>query len=246
METIFPTTTTDIIILVILSLSAIFAFIRGFVREILALVAWVGAGFITIYFLNSVDHFFFQFVHNKVVANILAAFSLFLISLIIFSMAAHFISSMIKKTPIGPIDRFLGMVFGLLRGVLFICLFYIFILWFQKDKPLPQWLREAQYRPFIEKTSEFFINIVPEKQQKEFLKMLRKEISHVTDNGLLTGSSIPSDFTDSHRETHSSPASQDISKPEKSSENSNNIDANYEKNTRDTMNDLIKDNATEE
>ena len=44
----------DLAIIAIIALSAIFAFARGFVREALSIIAWVGAAAITLYGFNSV------------------------------------------------------------------------------------------------------------------------------------------------------------------------------------------------
>lgn len=176
-EQYLPTTPTDIVLVVILVLSALFALFRGFVREFLAILAWVGAFFVTIYSFGFTYKFFHGFIDNEMVAHGLSAALLFLISLIVFSLIAHTIASWIHKTPLSSLDRFLGLIFGVLRGMLLICLLYIVVVWFYKDKELPVWVTQAKTLPLIQKGANYLADLVPEEQRIKLIKMFQEFIS---------------------------------------------------------------------
>lgn len=180
-EQYLPTTPTDIVLVVILVLSALFALFRGFVREFLAILAWVGAFFVTIYSFGFTYKFFHSFIDNEMVAHGLSAALLFLISLIIFSLIAHTIASWIHKTPLSSLDRFLGLIFGLLRGMLLICLLYIVVVWFYKDKDLPVWVTQAKTLPLVQKGANYLADLVPEEQRIKLIKMFQEFISDKSD-----------------------------------------------------------------
>jgi membrane protein required for colicin V production len=252
MDSILPTTAADIGIIVIIVLSAIFAYVRGFVRELFALAAWFGAAFVTIYWLDVVDDFFYSFISYKVVADILAASSLFLVSLIVFSMIAHMVSSWAQKSPLSSLDRFLGLIFGVIRGGLIVCIIYIFVVWFQRDKPMPQWIQEARYSAWVEKCSDWLMNLVPEKKRIEFLKMIQEELSEISDGEapdemtkddnslepMAESTSEPSDETAPEMEAQTTPAE---SSTDASTNAHSEADAQYDESARKDLDSLVEE-----
>ncbi len=78
--------TLDIIVAVVLVLSAGFAYMRGFVRELLAIVAWVGAAVITFYGYIYIAPFAERFVPKGPLANISAGAVVFIVALIVLSI----------------------------------------------------------------------------------------------------------------------------------------------------------------
>src|SRR4029077_10025335 len=76
----------DLAVLGIVLLSAIFAFARGFVREALSIVAWVGAGAMTLYGFNWVYAQVDPLVHNALLSQLIAGFGLFVASLIVLTI----------------------------------------------------------------------------------------------------------------------------------------------------------------
>lgn len=176
-EQYLPTTPTDIGLVAIVIFSALFALYRGFVREFLAILAWAGAFFVTIYGFTLTYKFFHGFIENEMVAHGLSAALLFLISLIVFSLLAHMVASWIRKTPLSSLDRFLGLLFGALRGMLVICLLYITLIWFYKDKELPVWVTNAKMLPLIQKGTNYLTELVPEAERIKLIKMFQEFIS---------------------------------------------------------------------
>ena len=78
----------DLGVIAIIVLSAVFAFARGFVREALSIVAWVGAAAITVFGFSTVLIAVSPLVNNVLLAQLIAGFGLFVISLIVLRSRA--------------------------------------------------------------------------------------------------------------------------------------------------------------
>ena len=102
-------------------LSAVFAFARGFVREAFSVVAWGGAAAITLYGFGWAYDRVDPYVHNPLLSQVIAGFGLFVVSLIVLTMITGILARMVSMTAFSPIDRTLGFLFGLARGVFLVC-----------------------------------------------------------------------------------------------------------------------------
>src|SRR5439155_13912995 len=123
----------DLGVLGVIALSAIFAFARGFVREALSILAWVAAALITLYGFNHVYALVIRFVTTPLLADLIAGAALFLISLIVLTILTGYIARFVHSTALSPIDRTLGLLFGLARGAALVSLAYLVL-----DVSLPQ------------------------------------------------------------------------------------------------------------
>ena len=111
----------DFAIIAIIALSAIFAFARGFVREVLSIIAWVGAAAITLYGFNSVYAVAVRFVTTPLLADLIAGAGLFVISLIVLTIITGYVARFADSGALSPINRTLGLIFGLARGLVLVC-----------------------------------------------------------------------------------------------------------------------------
>lgn len=152
----------DMAIYSIMALSCIFAFFRGFVKEILSLIAWIGAAFITVRFFPEASEKLQPHFAKPLAANIVATLSLYFGSLIVFAIFNRIIIKVLKSgTEIGWFDNFLGLAFGALRGAFIISLGYLLITVVIKDENRPEWLEKAKTRPYVEKGALMLANIAP-------------------------------------------------------------------------------------
>ena len=109
----------DIAVLAVLAVSGLLALVRGFVREVLSIASWVGAAAAALFLYPELaPHLegLFGVIEPGPVANIAAGGVIFLVSLIVFSLLAGLIADRVQDSALGPIDRTLGLVFGLVRG----------------------------------------------------------------------------------------------------------------------------------
>jgi membrane protein required for colicin V production len=157
----------DIGVIAIIGLSAVFAFARGFAREALSLVAWAGAGFITLYGHDYVIAIVEPMVHNPLLSQLIAWGGLFIGSLIVLTIIAGIIARSVRSAnALSSIDRTLGFIFGLIRGALILSLAYLLLDVAQLTER-PEWLREAKSAPYLQRGANLLRNVLPEKWREK-------------------------------------------------------------------------------
>tara|TARA_B100000965_G_C19413681_1_gene678904 strand:- start:242 stop:826 length:585 start_codon:yes stop_codon:yes gene_type:complete len=116
----------DWFILIVLLASGIISFTRGFTKEFLSLFLWVAAfiAAISLEFLATPK--INEFIGNEEVSKIISYIVVFIVFIFLGGIAIKFISKLIKWSGASGFDRFLGVVFGLIRGL--VVLFVIFLL----------------------------------------------------------------------------------------------------------------------
>ena len=116
----------DWFILIVLIASGIISFARGFTKEFLSLFLWLAAFIAAISLEYLATPKINEFIGNEEISKIISYIVVFLIFIFIGGMIIKFISKLIKWSGASGFDRFLGDVFGLMRGS--IVLFVIFLL----------------------------------------------------------------------------------------------------------------------
>lgn len=156
-----PINPGDLAVIVILLLSALLAFARGFVQEVLSIAGWVGAAAVTWFGLAPgaalVEE---QFALGDLVSRLIAGGVIFVVALIVFSVATHYIAKGVRGSALNAVDRSLGFVFGLARGALLVVLAYMLVVWIAPDDR-PGWIDEARARPLVERGADWLRGIVP-------------------------------------------------------------------------------------
>ena len=116
----------DWFILVVLIASGIISFTRGFTKEFLSLFLWIAAfiAAISLEFLATPK--INEFIGNEEISKIISYIFVFVIFIFVGGIIIKFISKLIKWSGASGFDRFLGVLFGLIRGL--IVLFAIFLL----------------------------------------------------------------------------------------------------------------------
>jgi membrane protein required for colicin V production len=131
-------TWVDAVILGILVVSGLLAFLRGFVREVLGIGAWIGAAVFAIWATPFARPRFEDWLHDRPgLAEPIAYAVLFLVSLGILLLISHRISRVVRGSALGGLDRSLGLVFGLVRGAALVVLAYIIAGWL--GGPIENW-----------------------------------------------------------------------------------------------------------
>jgi membrane protein required for colicin V production len=169
----------DIGVIAVIGLSAVFAFARGFVREALSIVAWVGAGFITLYGFNAVYAIVDPMVHNPLLSQLIAGFGLFVACLIALTILTGIVARTVRSSGLSPIDRTLGFVFGLARGAFIVCLAYLLLDLAQVNER-PQWLVDAKSVPYLQQGANLIRNFLPEQLRNKSASAVDEVIKTVT------------------------------------------------------------------
>ena len=116
----------DWFILVVLLASGIISFTRGFTKEFLSLFLWISAFIAAISLEYLATPKINEFIGNEEVSKIISYIVVFIVFIFLGGILIKFISKIIKWSGASGFDRFLGVVFGLSRGL--IVLFVIFLL----------------------------------------------------------------------------------------------------------------------
>lgn len=111
-----PALSIDVVVLAIVLISALFGFGRGFIREMLALVAWGGAGFLTTVTMGPVGQLIRPYVKSPFLEGAISMVGLFIVWLVVLTLLSIPVWSKIKQTNLRALDRSLGGVYGIFRG----------------------------------------------------------------------------------------------------------------------------------
>jgi membrane protein required for colicin V production len=156
-----PINLADLIVIVILLISGIFAFVRGFVHEVLAVASWIGAAFVTLYAYPLVQPLVLGVIAVEFIASLLTGVGLFLITLVLFSVLTRILSNRIQHSSLGPLDRSLGLLFGFVRGAVIVVLAWLALDYMVAESDRPDWVQEAKTRPLVERWAGMLLVLVP-------------------------------------------------------------------------------------
>ncbi len=170
-----PITLLDIIVLAVMLLSGLLAMIRGFMREILSIAAWGAAALTTLYAYQKLLPTAKTYFNNDTVAAIAVVAGVFILTLIVVSIITVRISDMILDSRIGALDRTLGFLFGLARGLLIMVVAFLFFAWLVPDKQQPEWVRNAKSRVMLQGTGDWLMSLLPDDPENTILKRFKKK-----------------------------------------------------------------------
>lgn len=137
----------DFAIIGVVGLSGLVGLVRGLVREVLSLVAWGLAIWVGITF-SAVAAQYLESMISSPTARVAAAFGiLFLLTLMLAGMVGFLLTRVLETTGLSGIDRFAGLLFGLVRGFLVIAV----LVFLATETPIPKetWWQQSQLIPLF-------------------------------------------------------------------------------------------------
>ncbi len=150
----------DAIVIAITLISGLLAMIRGFVREMLSILAWVTAAAAAILTLPYLAPRIREYIDPTWLADGIAAFLVFAIVLVVVSYISFHLGERVPDGQVGALDRTGGFLFGLARGFLLATIAYMFIAWLVAREDFPPWLDDARLLPMVSATAETLTNLV--------------------------------------------------------------------------------------
>jgi membrane protein required for colicin V production len=151
----------DLVVLGVVVVSALLAAVRGFTREVLAIVAWVAAAAAAWFLHPAALPLAKQYINNNTVALVAAIGAIFVVTLIVVSIITVKLSDLILDSRIGALDRTLGFFFGAARGFLICVIGWAFMGWLLQGRE-PEWATNARTRPALEDTGNSLIAMLPD------------------------------------------------------------------------------------
>jgi membrane protein required for colicin V production len=127
-------TVVDGVVALVVVVSALLAYGRGLVRELMAIVGWVAAAVLGVMFAPNVEPMVREipvvgeFLADSCELSIIAAFAVvFAVALIIVSLFTPLFSTVVQRSALGGIDQGLGFLFGVARGILLVAVaFFVY------------------------------------------------------------------------------------------------------------------------
>jgi membrane protein required for colicin V production len=158
----------DYVLLLVVGIAAIGGFMRGFVEEILSLVAWA-ASIVAIRFAHApLTEFLSQRMPTDTGAGVLAFTILLLIPYFAVRIFAQRLGTASRNSMLGPIDRVLGFGFGAIKGLLIVVLgFSVLVLGYDVvwgPGGRPTWISQARTYPLVNASSEALVTLIAERR----------------------------------------------------------------------------------
>ena len=146
-------TTIDWLLLGVLGLSALLGAMRGLVVEVLSLAVWVAAFWLAFLYGAQITPLFAGQVQDAAMRLFLAYALVFVAALIAGGLVTWFVGKLVRSVGLGGVDRFFGLLYGLVRGVALGCVL-VLVLGFttlpreaswRASPLLPQYQRGAEW-----------------------------------------------------------------------------------------------------
>lgn len=160
----------DVAVLVVVGMGAVYGFMRGFVQEVLALLAWIIALF-AIHTLHSpLSKVLQPHIGTESGASVLAFVLLLLIPYGVTRMLSRYLGRASRESVLGPVDRALGFGFGAVKGTVMVVLaFSVLVLGYDTiwgAGGRPNWMVKSRSYPFINASSEALVNAISERRRE--------------------------------------------------------------------------------
>lgn len=117
----------DVVFLVIVGVSALVAIARGVTKELLSITGWILAAVSVYYLLPVVDPIMQKYIASEVLSSLVSGMVILIMFCIFWVLAADKISTQIRFSKLSALDRILGFIFGIFRGVIIVILLQIMI-----------------------------------------------------------------------------------------------------------------------
>lgn len=152
----------DLAIAGVVVLSTVLAVVRGFIRETLSIFAWAAAAFAALYFGPSATVLLHPHISTPLLGPLIAYPGVFLVVLMPLSFVSWRLSEGVRHSPIGTLDRSLGLPFGVLRGLALVGLVYLAFSLVVPVHEQPPWLSNARLLPLVQGSSDVLLSLIPE------------------------------------------------------------------------------------
>ena len=166
-------TLIDYGILLMLVLSCILSTLRGMTRELLGLIGWVVSYFIATYGAPIIEDSVVDFVQAKSLGQALAWGLPFATSVVVWFILASLIAPGLKRIGFGVLDRWFGVLFGVVRGFgLVLIAFAFFVYAAEGEKNLPETVRDAQSAPVLSRSAHYLAGFLPTELRDQLIDNL--------------------------------------------------------------------------
>lgn len=154
----------DGIVIAVLLISSVLAFLRGFTSEVLSILAWVVAALAALWLFPYGTPLFRDFIGTSWLAAVVSAVTIFVVTyFVVAALTGRWAGRLLDLFEQAEMmDRTLGLLFGLLRGLLIVTVAYLFFAWLVPNpSDQPDWIKNAKLRPLVEKSAATLFTLAP-------------------------------------------------------------------------------------
>ena len=157
-----PLNVVDLGVLGVILISTLLAFSRGLVREVLSIGAWVVAALATVYGLPYLTPIAQKYISAPLVAQIVTGTAIFIVTLFLCAAISHLVARNVRHSGFGAVDRSLGLIFGVARGAILVCLAYLAFVWAEpKPEDQPDVVKSARTLKYVAQGAELIKALLP-------------------------------------------------------------------------------------
>ncbi|AQT46985.1 CvpA family protein [Bartonella choladocola] len=189
-------TALDGLVIAVILFSAFLAMVRGFSREVLSLASWVIAAVAAVLLYKNLLPFVESYLSNKTIALIASLAIIFVVVFLIVSIITMKIADIIIDSRIGALDRTVGFIFGVVRGLFIMVIAMLLINQLIKPEDQAPWLKDAKTKPMLDSLSNQIWDLLPKDPDWIFDKastVLKKDEPSNTDNSVGENPAQPGD-----------------------------------------------------
>jgi membrane protein required for colicin V production len=157
-----PITLLDVVLIAVMLISGLLAMIRGFMREVLSIAAWILAAGATLYAYGKLLPAATAYFNSDLIAKATVIGGVFLVTLLAVSIVTVRISDMVLDSRVGALDRTMGFLFGLARGLIIVVVAFGFFDWLVPEKSQPTWITDAKSKVFLANTADWLRSMSPD------------------------------------------------------------------------------------
>ena len=156
-------TVIDLSVVLVLVTSVIFSTLRGMTRELLGLIGWAISVIVANYTQPVLKEHLYSLINADELSTALAWAVPFALTVILWFMLASLLSPGLTRAGLGRLDRWLGIVFGLIRGYFLVLLAFIgAVLALEGENKLPEVIQEAKSTPVFSNSARYFARFAPD------------------------------------------------------------------------------------
>ncbi|MGB1879503.1 MAG: CvpA family protein [Gammaproteobacteria bacterium] len=156
----------DASVVTILLISVTVSVVRGFIREVLSLLAWIVSFWAATVFAAPASRLLEPYVSVLTVRLVVAFVGVLVIALLLGAVINHLVGKLVDKTGLSGLDRLLGAVFGLARGVAIVGI--AVLVGGLTALPAHAWWQEAYTLPPFEHLARYALSWLPDDLSRHF------------------------------------------------------------------------------
>lgn len=152
----------DFIILIVVIISALIALTRGFVKEVLSITGWVLGTILVIWLLPLVNPIMQKYIDSETFAAVVSAFIVLIVFFILWIYFTANIVSKVRTSKLSNMDRFLGLIFGIIRAGLLVILLNIVVNWMIPPQDQPEVFWDSKLYQLSTRFAEPIEKLIPQ------------------------------------------------------------------------------------